>query len=204
MAWRTAARLRREMLDEAALAAQPSPAAPSPAAPAAATPPPAAPAAARPAAAGPAAGGPAGDWFAEPRDNLDLIDPVADPLGAAVHKLHREADRRHAEQRRAAQTAAAAPEPPPPPEPPADPPSGDPVTGDPPAGEAEPSAKVELGPEFQAAFLAELIQLPQEIQDRLLTFSADDMNRLFAELMRIELARAEHEAEQAARQRDGP
>src|ERR687892_1221171 len=48
MAWRTAARLRREMLDEAALAAQPSPAAPSPA-----TPPPAAPAAARPAAAGP-------------------------------------------------------------------------------------------------------------------------------------------------------
>jgi hypothetical protein len=66
---RTAARLRREILDEAGLAA-------------ADLPPPAPPP--RP----------------EPRDSLDLIDPVADPLGAAVHRLRRAADRRHLEQRR--------------------------------------------------------------------------------------------------------
>jgi hypothetical protein len=76
-AWRTAARLRREILGEAGLAA-------------ADLPPPAPP-------AGP-----------EPRDGLDLTDPVADPLGAAVHRLHRAADRRHAEQRR---MAMAPPEP---------------------------------------------------------------------------------------------
>ena len=143
----------------------------------------------------------------EPRDDLDLIDPVADPLGAAVHRLHREADRRHAEQRRAAQAAAAAsrplPAPPPaaPPQPPQPPPAADTsADGDPAAGDPAADEQTEAQLELEARFAEEFVQLPPEIQARLLTFSQDDMNRLFVELTRIELERLQHEAEQAARQ----
>jgi hypothetical protein len=172
-AWRTAARLRREILAEAGLAA-------------AELPPPAAP-------PGP-----------EPRDSLDYIDPLADPLGAAVHRLHRAADRRHLEQRRAAMAPPEPPEPPPAPAPPAAEPEPPPAAPEQTGGAAAELAQALMGPELQTAFVDELLRLPPAILERLATFSADDMNRLFAELTRRELLCLLHEAEQAARPRDGP
>jgi hypothetical protein len=69
-------------------------------------------------------------------------------------------------------------------------------------GAAAELAKTLLGPEFQTAFVQEFLRLPPDILDKLATFSADDMNRLFAELTSRELARMQHEAEQAVPQQE--